>query len=328
MIRAALPLLQLACLSLGLVGTGMAYPDKPVTVVVPYAAGGPTDKVARDLVEGLRRQFPGTAIVIEHTPGAGGTTGATKVARAPADGYTLLLAHIGVATAPWLYRHLKYNTADFEHLGMINDVPMTLIGRPGLPPTNFAELTRWIRANKTQANLAHAGAGSASHLCGLLLQQGLKTSLTTIPFSGTGPAMAAMLSDQVDLLCDQALNTTGQITSGAVKAYGVTTEQRLTQPPALARMPTLQESGLSGFKVTIWHGLYAPHGTPKTTTDRLNSALRAVLADPTFVKNQQAGGAVVVTDDRTSPEGHRRFVEAETARWGTLIKGSVLAYID
>ncbi len=306
-----------------------AYPDKPITVVVPYAAGGPTDKVARDVADGLRRQWPSATLVIEHTPGAGGTTGASKVARAPADGHTLLLAHIGISTSPWLYKSLKYTAReDFEYLGLINEVPMTLIGRPGLPVSSFPELVRWVRANRDKVNLAHAGAGSASHLCGLLLQQGLKLELTTIPFSGTGPAMAAMLSDQVDLMCDQATNTTSQIESGAVKAFGVTSGQRLASPPVLARLPTLNEGGLPGFKVTIWHGLYAPRGTPKAVVDKLNAALRAVLADPVFIKSQQSVGAVIVTDQRTTVEGHRQFVAAETARWGTVIKASGQEYID
>jgi tripartite-type tricarboxylate transporter receptor subunit TctC len=315
---------------LALAGSGAcAYPNKPITLVVPYAAGGPTDKVARDFADGLRRQFAGTSILIDHTPGAGGTTGANKVARAPSDGHTLLLAHIGISTAPWLYKNLKYRARDdFEYLGLINEVPMTLIGRPGLPVRTFPELARWIQLNKAKVNLGHAGAGSASHLCGLLLQHGLKVDLTTIPFSGTGPAMAAMLGDQVDLMCDQATNTTAQIESGAVKGFGVTTDKRVDHPAVLSKLPTLEEGGLKNFKVTIWHGLYAPKGTPKAVLDQLNKALKAVLVDPGFIKNEHAGGAVIVTDSRSNSEDHKKFVEAETARWGVVIKASGQEYID
>lgn len=305
-----------------------AYPTKPITLVVPYAAGGPTSRVARDLADGLRKQL-GTPITIDYTTGAGGTTGVSRVAHAPNDGHTLLLAHIGMATASWFYKNLKYNAAeDFDYLGLINEVPMTLIGRPGLPANNLAELRQWMQSHQGKINLAHAGPGSASHLCGLLLQQGLKTELVSIPYSGTGPAMAAMLSEQVDLLCDQATNTTQQIESHAVKAYGVTTEARLTQPTTLSSLPTLDESGLKGFKITIWHGLYAPKGTPQAVADKLNQALRAVLADPAFLAAQQAAGAVVVTDQRNQAPAHKRFVQAETIRWGQVIKVSGQKYIQ
>lgn len=306
-----------------------AYPDKSITVVVPYAAGGPTDKVARDLVDSLRKQLPSTSFVIEHAPGAGGTTGVSKVARAPNDGHTLLLAHIGMATAPWLYKNLKYQVRDdFEYLGLVTEVPMTLIGRPGLLPSDIAELNRWIVANKDKVNLAHAGSGSASHLCGLLLQQALKVRLTTVPFSGTGPAMAAMLGDQVDLMCDQTTNAAPQIEGGTIKAYGVTSEGRMTNTPTLAKLPTLKESGLEGTQITIWHGLYAPKGTPAAVVEQLNMLIRAVLADPAFIKSQQIGGAVAVNDARMGGAAHKRFVEAETARWGQVIKAAGQAHTN
>lgn len=306
-----------------------AYPTKPITLVVPFAAGGPTDKIARALAEGLRNQLPGASFIIDNTPGAGGTNGAAKVARAPNDGHTLLITHISIATTPWLYKNLKYKALeDFEYLGMINEVPMTIIGRPGLPPQNLAELTPWITTHSRRVNLAHAGPGSASHLCGLLLQQGLGIDLTTIPYGGTGPAMAAMLNDQVDLMCDQATNTVDQIASGAVRAFGVTADQRITTSPALANLPTLNESGLEGFKITIWCGLYAPKDTPKAITSKLNRALKALLADPVFIKTQAAVGAVSIQDKRSNGVEHRKFVEAETLRWGKIIKNSGQKYID
>lgn len=299
-----------------------SYPSKPITVIVPFAAGGPTDKVARDFAEAMRKPLGGVSIVIENVGGAGGTIGATRAAKAAPDGYTLLLHHIGMATSPALYRHLQYKTLDdFEYLGLINEVPMTLIGKESLPANNYAELAKWISANKHSINLAHAGLGSASHLCGLLYQNTIKTQMTTVPYKGTAPAMTDLLGGQVDLMCDQTTNTTQQIETKKVKAYAVTTSKRLTQP-LLANLPTLDESGLKGFNVTIWHGLYAPKGTPKAVVDKLNGALKQALADPEFIKREEALGAVVVTDKRTTPAGHKEFVAAEINKWGPVIKAA------
>ncbi len=304
-------------------GTALAaYPEKPVTMVVPFAAGGPTDKVARDLAEVLRKNLNNQVVVIENVGGAGGTLGASKVAKAAPDGYTLLLHHIGMATSPGLYRNLSYKTLDdFEYLGMVNDVPMTLIGRPTLPAKNYTELVAWLESNKGKINLANAGLGAASHLCGLLFQQSLKIDMTTVPYKGTAPAMNDLLGGQVDIMCDQTTNTTGQIAAGAVKAFAVSTLKPLSTP-ALAKLPTLDSQGLKGFNVSIWHGLYAPKGTPKAILDQINTALRAALKDPEFIKRQEALGAVVVTDARLSPAEHKKFVEAEINKWGPAIKAA------
>ena len=299
-----------------------AYPDKPVTIVVPFAAGGPTDKSARDLAEVLRKSLNNQTVIIENVGGAGGTLGAAKVAKAAPDGYTLLLHNIGMATAPALYRKLPYDTlGDFEYLGMISDVPMTLIGRPSLPANNFAELRKWLADNKGKVNLANAGLGAASHLCGLLFQQAMAMDMTTVPYKGTAPAMTDLLGGQVDLMCDQTTNTTSQIEAGKVKAYAVSTAKRLTTP-ALKDLPTLDEMGLKGFNVAVWQGLYAPKGTPKPVLDQLNAALRQALKDPEFIKRQEAMGAVVVTDNRLNPADHKKLVEAEIAKWGPAIKAA------
>jgi len=299
-----------------------AYPDKPITIIVPFAAGGPTDKVARDLAEVMRKSLNNQTLVIENVGGAGGTLGAAKAAKAAADGYTLLLHHIGMATSPALYRTLPYKTMDdFEFLGMINEVPMTLIGRPNLPANNYAELVKWLEANKGKVNLANAGIGAASHLCGLLLQQSLKLDMTTVPYKGTAPAMNDILGGQVDIMCDQTTNTTAQIEGGKVKAFAVTTSKPLTTP-ALSKLPTLDSQGLKGFNVSVWHGLYAPKGTPKAVQDQINTALRNALKDPEFIKRQEALGAVIITDARLSPIEHRKFVEAEIAKWGPAIKAA------
>ncbi len=204
---------------------------------------------------------------------------------------------------------------------MVNEVPMTLIGKPGLPAANYAELVKWMDANKGKINLAHAGLGAASHLCGLLFQSSLKINMTTVPYKGTGPAMTDLLGGQVDLMCDQTTNTSAQIEGGKVRAYAVSTPQRLTTQ-ALKNLPTLDESGLKGFNVSIWHGLYAPKGTPKATTDKLNTALRAALKDAEFVKREEALGAVVMSDARLGGAEHKKFVEGEIAKWGAVIKAA------
>ena len=298
------------------------YPDKPITIVVPFAAGGPTDKVARDLGEALRKPLGGQSVIVDNTAGAGGTIAANKVAKATPDGYTLLLHHIGIATAPSLYRTLPYRTLDdFEYLGMINEVPMTLIGRPTLPAANYAELAKWIEANKGKINLANAGIGAASHLCGLLFQSAVKVEMTTIPYKGTGPAMTDLMGGQVDIMCDQTTNTTAQISSGKVKGYAVTTSARLTTP-ALKDLPTLNEAGVKGFNVSVWHGLYAPKGTPKAVVDKINAALRVALKDPEFIKREEALGAVVISDARNGSAEHKKFVENEIGKWAPIIKAA------
>jgi tripartite-type tricarboxylate transporter receptor subunit TctC len=300
----------------------LAYPDKPITIVVPFAAGGPTDKVARDFAVALAKPLNNANIIIENVGGAGGTLGANKVAKAANDGHTFLLHHIGMATAPGLYRKMAYDTLnDFEYMGMINDVPMTVVSRPNLPANNYSELVKWLNDNKGKINLANAGLGAASHLCGMIFQQSLKIDMTTIPYKGTGPAMTDLMAGQVDIMCDQTTNTTAQIEGKKIKAFAVTTPKRLSTP-ALKDLPTLDESGMKGFNVSIWHALYAPKGTPKAVVDQVNAALRVALKDADFIKKQEALGAVVVTDGRLNQVEHKKFVEAEIAKWGTAIRAA------
>lgn len=296
------------------------FPDKPVTLVVPFAAGGPTDKVARDLAEALRGPLGGT-VTVENVAGEGGTAGATKVAKASADGYTLLVHHIGMATAPLLYRGLKFKPLeDFEYLGLVNEVPMTLVARPNHPANSWPELAKWLDGRTDRAQLAHAGIGSASHLCGLLFQAARKADLQTTVYKGTGPAMADLIAGKVDLMCDQTSNTLSPIEAGKVKAYAVTTSRRLSGP--LAKLPTLDEAGLKGFNITIWNGVYAPKGTPKAVLDKLHGALKTVMQSPEFQKRQHALGAEVVTDARSNPAEHRKFVQSEITRWGPILKSA------
>jgi len=319
--------LVLALAATAFVASAQTYPGtKPISFIVPFAAGGPTDRVARDLAEAMRKTMGGSAnFVVENVNGAGGTIGSTKVAKAAPDGHTLLLWHIGMASTPGLYRKLQYKPLeDFEYLGMINDVPMTLIGKPQLAANTYRDFENYIRTNSASLNIAHAGLGSASHLCGLMWQAAVnaKEPMTTIPFSGTAPAMTALIGGQVDIMCDQTTNTTQQIESGRVKAFAVTTPARLSSHKLLKDYPSLQEMGLKNFNLTIWHGLYAPKGTPAPILKQLNDALKLALKDPEFIKKQEGLGAVVVTDKRMEPAGHKAFVAAEIAKLKPAIEAA------
>ena len=299
--------------------------SKPISIVVPFAAGGPTDLVARQLGEAMRKTLPGANFVVENTAGAGGTIGATKVARATPDGHTLLLHHIGMASAPALYKKLQYKPLeDFEYLGMVSEVPMTLIGKPQLPANTYRDFENYIKANAGKLNIAHAGLGSASHLCSLMWQSAVKATdaMTTIPYGGTAPAMNALLGGQVDLMCDQTTNTTQQIETGRVKAFAVTTAKPLSKHKLLKDYPSLQEMGLKGFDLTVWHGLYAPKGTPPAVVKQINDALKLALKDPDFLKKQDALGAVVVTDGRIEPAAHKAFVASEIAKLKPVIEAA------
>ena len=296
--------------------------DKVITIVVPFAAGGPTDRVARDLAEAMRKPLGGISIVIDSAAGAGGSIGANKTAKAAADGYTLLVTHIGMSTMPTLVRNIPFKVeSDFEYLGLINEVPMTLIAKPSMAAANYKELSAWILANKNKVNLGNAGIGSASHLCGLLFQNAIQVDMTTVPYKGTAPAMTDLIGGQIDLMCDQTTNTTSQIEAKKVKVYAVTTAKQLTTP-VLKDVPTLAASGLKNFEVTVWHGLYAPKGTPADVLAKLNGALKVALKDPDFIKKQEGLGAVVVTDKRVEPAEHKKFVAAEIAKWSPIIKAA------
>jgi tripartite-type tricarboxylate transporter receptor subunit TctC len=313
-------LLALTAVAMGSHATD--YPTKPVSIIVPFTAGGPTDRVARDLAEAMRKQLGGVSVVVDNVAGAGSSIGSAKAARATPDGYTLLLNHIGMATMPVLVRNLPFKVeSDFEYLGLINEVPMTLVTKPTLPANNYKELSAWLVQNKGRVNLGNAGVGSASHLCGLLFQNAVQIDMTTVPYKGTAPAMTDLIGGQIDLMCDQTTNTTSQIEAKKVKALAVTTAKRLTTP-SLKDLPTLQESGLKDFEVAIWHGLYAPKGTPADVLAKLNTALKAALKDADFIKKQEGLGAVVVTDKRMEPAEHKKFVMAEIAKWSPVIKAA------
>jgi len=293
------------------------YPARAITLVVPFAAGGPTDVVARTLGSSMSKTL-GQPIVVENRTGAGGTLAASHVAKAAPDRYTFLIHHNGMSTAPTLYRKLPYNPlTDFSFVGQVADVPMTLLGRKDLPAADMAEFIRYAKENGDKVNLANAGLGAVSQLCGMLLQDALGTEFTAIPYSGTAPALTALLAGQVDVLCDQTTQTIPHIKAGNVKLYGVTTLERIK---ALPDTPTLEEGGLKGFEVKVWHGVYAPKGTPPEAIETFNAALRAALKDPAFMQRMADLGAEIVPEDKQSPEGLQAWLKSEIDKWGPVIK--------
>jgi len=297
--------------------SAQGYPAKPVTIVVPFTAGGPTDTVARSLGQAMTKPL-GQTIVVENVGGAGGTVGATRVKNAAPDGYTVLLHHIGMSTAPGLYRKLPYNPqTDFEMVGLIVDVPMTMIARSDFPAKDFREFVSYVQANKVKLNLANAGLGAASHLCGLMFQSAIEADVTTVPFKGTADAMNALLGKQVDFMCDQTTNTTGQIKANAVKAYAVTSAKRV---PTLPDLPTMQEGGLKGFEVGIWHAVYAPKGTPKAAVDKLLGAIQEASKDADFRRRMSELGATVYPVEQISPAVLASHLKSEIEKWGAVIK--------
>ena len=311
-------LLTLSLLPFSLQAADFPLKDKPVTLVVPFAAGGPTDRVARDLAEAMRKTL-GNSVVVENAAGGpGGLIGATKVTRANPDGHTLLVHHIAMGIFPSLVRNLPFKVdSDFEYLGMINDVPMTLIGKPQLPANNYKELITWVNANKGSINLANAGLASASHLCGMLWQASVQVDMTTVPYKGTAPAMTDLIGGQVDLMCDQTTNTTQQIKANTVKVYGVTSAQRVA---SLKEVPTLAEQGMKGFEVVVWHGFYAPKGTPKPIMDKLVAALQAAVQDAPFKTRLAELGAEPVPLAKANPDALRTHLQAEINKWAPVIK--------
>lgn len=316
-------LLGIALLSSAL-AHAQQFPNKTITIVVPFAAGGPTDTVARLVAQAMGSELK-QQIIIENVGGAGGTIGSARVAKASPDGYTLLLHHIGHSTAPTLYRKLSYNSiTDFEPIGLITDVPMTFVARQDFPAKDLKELLTYAKTNKDRVTYANAGVGSASHLCGMLFMTAIGTELTTVPYKGTGPAMNDLLGGQVDFMCDQTTNTTGQIKSGKVKVYGVTTKTRV---PSLPNVPTMSEAGLAGFEVAVWHGLYAPEGTPKPVITKLSNALQHALNDPNVKQRFADLGTEPVAQNRATPEALRTHLKSEIDKWAPIIKKAG-AYAD
>jgi tripartite-type tricarboxylate transporter receptor subunit TctC len=295
------------------------YPNKPITLVVPAAAGGPTDTVARLIAESMTRTL-GQTVLVENIGGAGGTLGMARVAKAAPDGYTIAVWHIAQATAPSLYSNLKYDVVnDFDHIGRITDVPMTLVSKTGVPAKSVKELLDWIRAQQGKVTYGHAGIGSASHLCTLILMKELGIKMEGLSYRGTGPAMNDLIGGQFEFMCDQTTNTTNQIKDGKIKGYAVTTKDKV---PSLPDLPTLDSTVLPGFEVSAWHAMWAPKGLPKEATDKLVAALQAALKDPKVIERFGDLGTVPVSQQLATPDALKTYIAAEVKRWDPVIKAA------
>jgi tripartite-type tricarboxylate transporter receptor subunit TctC len=325
MVRTATRIISaLALAALAWPAAAQDYPTKAITLIVPFAAGGPTDAVARMIAQSMTTTLKQT-VLVDNAGGAGGTIGATKAARANPDGYTIFLHHIGHATAPTLYRKLPYDAIkDFEPIGLVTDVPMTVVSKKDWAPKDMKELIAYVKANKDKVTYGNAGIGSASHLCGMLLMSAIGAEVTTIPYKGTAPAMNDLLGGQIDFMCDQTTNTTGQIKGGKIKAYAVTTATRV---PSLPNVPTAQESGLPGFDLAVWHGLYAPKGTPKPVIDKLVAALQVAVKDPQIKTRLEELGSEPVTVAQATPDALRKQLASQIDLWAPIIKKAG-AYAD
>jgi len=293
------------------------YPSKVITIIVPFAAGGPSDTIARLTAQSMGAILK-TQLIVENVGGAGGTLGAARLTQAKPDGYTLLVHHIGHATAPALYRKLPYDAIrDFDPVGLINDGAMALVARKDFPAKNLEELLAYVKANKDKVNMANAGIGSASHLCGMLFMSAINTDFTTIPYKGTGPAMNDLLGGQVDFMCDQTTNNASQIKAGRINAYGITTDKRVA---ALPDIPTMSEAGMPNFTVSVWHAMYAPKGTPQPIIDKLSKALQGALKDPNLKQRFADLGSEPVAQNLATPDALRAHLKAEIDKWGPIIK--------
>jgi tripartite-type tricarboxylate transporter receptor subunit TctC len=318
------PLLVSLLVAGGTANAATDYPTRTITVIVPHAAGGPTDTVSRLMAESMTQTL-GQQVIVENAGGAGSTLGTARAARAKPDGYTLLINHVAQATSATLYRKLAYDPdGAFDGIGLITDVPMTVIARADFEPDTIGDLLDYIRANKDDITYAHAGVGSASHLCGMLFMDAIDVSMTTVPYKGTGPAMTDLMGGQVDMMCDQTTNTVPQIKAGRIKGYAVTTPERLSVLPDL---PTLDEAGLKGFEMTVWHGLYAPAGTPGDILEKLSAALQVALKDPKVVERFAQLGTTPVAPDQATPAALDQHLAAEIGKWKPIIQAAG-AYAD
>jgi tripartite-type tricarboxylate transporter receptor subunit TctC len=311
----------------GLLLTGLspaqaAFPDKPITLIVPFAPGGPTDITGRALAAALAKSLK-TSVSVENIGGSGGAVGSARVAKSKPDGYTLLFTHTGLAAAEAFNPKLPFSVLhDLAYLGVISEVPLVLISRPSLPSRNFSQLLDWIQQNEGNVTMANAGIGSTSHLCALMFSDSIKTRIMNVSYKGVGPAMNDILGGQIDVMCDQTISSTPLIESKGVRAYAVTSAKRLDLPEVLKATPTLVELGLASVNITVWQALYAPKDTPPDVLAQLNRAVREILRTPDFVDGQRKLGAMPVDDERLTPDGHRSFMKSEMLRWCEVIRKS------
>ncbi len=312
--------MMLAAVFVAFAGSALAqdYPSRPITIVVPAAAGGPTDTISRVTAQAMSKVL-GQQVLIENVGGAGGTLGTGRVVRAAPDGYTLLIYHVGLATAATLYRQLPYDTKQaFAPVGLITDAPMTIIARSDFQPNTLSELVSYLKSRE-KTTIGNAGVGSAAHLCGMLFMSETKLQLTTVPYRGTAPVMNDLIGKQIDMACDQATNTTGPILGKQIKAYAVTTKSRLK---TLADIPTADEAGLKGFELNIWHGIFAPKGTPPAVVQKLSAALKTALKEPDVIKRFNDISTTPVPENRATPDAAQNTLVSEIDRWSPIIKAA------
>lgn len=314
------PVFLAAAMTLGAVAaSAQDYPARSIHVVVPYAAGGPTDTIARLTADAMSKHL-GQQVIVENVTGAGGTIGTRNVADAEPDGYTILVHHVGMSTAPSLYRQLPFNALeDFAPIGLISDAAMTVVARTDFPAETFADLTAHIKEQGLAVTYAHAGIGAASHLCGTLFMSTLGTKMTTVPYKGNGPIMTDLIGKQVDLTCDQITNTVGPINEGQVKAYAITSPER---SPHLPDVPTTTEEGLENFQVSVWHGAYAPAGTPPEVVARLSEALQSAMQDATLIERFGQLATTPASPDQAVPEVLQAKLDSEIKRWKPIIEAA------
>lgn len=294
-----------------------AYPERPITLVAPFSAGGATDTIARITAEGMSKAL-GQTVVVENVTGAGGTLASARVARSDPDGYTLLIHHIGISTAPALYRKLPFDTKTaYAPIGLVSDAPMTIIARPDFPADTLAELVAAMKADGTKITFGNAGLGAASHLCGTLFLSTIGARVTTVPYKGNGPVMTDLIGRQIDMSCDQTTNTTGPIQDKQVKAYAVTSKARVSQLPQL---PTAEEAGLKGFEMSTWHGIYAPKGTPPDIVQTLVDALQTALAEPALAERFAKIVTTAASKEDATPARLEAKLISEIDRWGPVIR--------
>jgi tripartite-type tricarboxylate transporter receptor subunit TctC len=301
------------------VAQAQPYPSRPITLVVPFAAGGPTDTIARILGERMGRAL-GQTIVVENTTGAAGSIAVGRVARAAPDGYTLSIGHwsthvINGAIYPLNYDLLK----DLDPVALLPANPQLIVAKKDVPANDLKELVEWVRANQSKISAGTAGAGSASHVGGVYFQNFTKTKFTFVPYRGSGPAMLDLVSGTIDLMCDQSTNSLPQVRSNSVKAFAVTSPKRLASAPDI---PTVDEAGLPGFYISVWHGLWVPHGTPKEIIAKLAAATQEALADPNVQKRLAELGQEIPPPEMQTPEGLATFQKAEIEKWWPIVKAA------
>jgi tripartite-type tricarboxylate transporter receptor subunit TctC len=316
--RIALALGGLLALGFAMPAWAQSFPSKPIALIVPFAAGGPSDVIARLIGDHMGRTL-GQQILVENVAGAGGTAGARRLASAEPDGHTWLIHHLALAAAPALYGNLIYDTRTaFAPVGLINAGPMVLAGKLALPPVDAKAFFPYAKLQAEKLTIAHAGIGSNAHLCAVLLGQALGVKFAQVAYRGTGPAMNDLVSGQVDLLCDQSTTAVPQVQGDKIRAYAVTSSERLDVLPST---PTARETG-TDLEMTIWHGLYAPKGTPAPVLDKLNGALRAALKDPIVLERFKSAGTQTFPESDWTREAHAKRFNAEIAKWAASLKAA------